>query len=484
MLFTSGLFLFCFLPLTFALFFALAKLAGARTAAAWLGLASFFFYGYWAPTFLLLLFGSIAFNYWGGVLIYRARGTSSARMRLTLWVVIDLLLLGYFKYYNFFAETLSAVALPVPVLNVVLPIGISFFTFTQIAFLVDVYHGKVNDFRPVHYALFVTYFPHLIAGPILHHSEMMPQFADRETYRPRLRTIALGIAFLLIGMSKKVLFADSVSGFADTAFGAAAGGPVGTLQAWEGALAYTLQIYYDFSGYSDMAIGISLLFGIRLPINFNSPYKSLSISDFWRRWHMTLSRFLRDYLYIALGGNRRGPTRRYANLFTTMLLGGLWHGAAWTFVIWGALHGAYLIINHGWRLVAGTAAWAQSRLAKGFAWLLTMLAVVVGWVFFRAESVGEALAMLRAMAGGAATQASATDSLSNWLILILLSAIAVLLPNSQDFVARRVEPAVDRSLARGGVLVCAAMGVAAIVIIWLALITASRANSAFIYFNF
>ncbi|MGK2908829.1 MAG: MBOAT family O-acyltransferase [Sphingobium sp.] len=484
MLFTSGLFIFLFLPVTLAVFFAAAKGLGAKAAAAWLAAMSFLFYGYWAPVFLLLLFASIALNYAGGVGIYRHLGTPRAKTVLICCIAIDLLLLGYFKYYNFFADTLNSAAIPVPVLNVVLPIGISFYTFTQIAFLVDTYQGKVKEFRPVHYALFVTYFPHLIAGPILHHAEMMPQFADPATYRPRLRMMAIGTAFLLMGMAKKVLLADSVSGIADTAFTTAGQGSIGMAHAWEGALAYTMQIYYDFSGYSDMAVGISLLFGIQLPFNFDSPYKSRNIIEFWRRWHMTLSRFLRDYLYIGLGGNRRGNARRYVNLFLTMLLGGLWHGAAWTFVIWGALHGTYLMINHGWRKVTAGSNLAASRIVIGAGWAVTMIGVVVGWVFFRAISVSEAVTMLQAMAGHVSADTIAIGTGANWALIIMLALIAILLPNSQTLVSTRIAPAADRSLARGGNGIMAAIGIAIVLIIWLAMVMASRANSAFIYFNF
>ncbi|WP_223262780.1 MBOAT family O-acyltransferase [Sphingobium sp. SCG-1] len=454
-----------------------------KAAAAWLAAMSFFFYGYWAPAFLLLLFASIAINYAGGIGIYRNLGTPRAKLVLVTCIVVDLALLGYFKYYNFFADTLNSVAVPVPILNVILPIGISFYTFTQIAFLVDTCQGKVKEFRPVHYALFVTYFPHLIAGPILHHSEMMPQFADPATYRPRLRTMAIGVAFLAMGMAKKVLLADSVSGIADTAFTAAGHGSIGMAHAWEGALAYTMQIYYDFSGYSDMAVGVSLLFGIQLPFNFDSPYKARNIIEFWRRWHMTLSRFLRDYLYIALGGNRRGHFRRYVNLFLTMLLGGLWHGAAWTFVIWGALHGIYLIINHGWQKLAGRSPIAKSGVAIGAGWIVTMVAVIVGWVFFRAVSVAEAMTMLRAMAGHT-TDALAIGNAANWTLILTLGLIAVMLPNSQHLVSTRIAPAVDRSIARRGDGVMIGIAFTVIFIVWLAMVMASRANSAFIYFNF
>ena len=265
----------------------------------------------------------------------------------------------------------------------------------------DTYQGKVKEFNFVHYLLFVTYFPHLIAGPVLHHKEMMPQFAQRKVCHINWDNVAVGLTIFVLGLAKKVLIADSLAEFATPIFSAvAAGGQPMLFEAWIGALAYTLQLYFDFSAYSDMAIGISLMFNVRLPMNFNSPYQATSIIDFWRRWHMTLSRFLRDYLYIPLGGSRHGKARRYLNLFITMLLGGLWHGAGWTFVMWGALHGFYLMINHGWRAFKEKMGWGEGgKLARLSAGALTFLAVVVGWVFFRADSFSSAMTLLHGMAG-------------------------------------------------------------------------------------
>ena len=317
-------------------------------------------------------------------------------------IAVNLIFLIYFKYANFFVDNLNALTGSAWTLaNVVLPLGISFFTFTQIAFLVDTYQGKVKEFNFVHYALFVTYFPHLIAGPVLHHAEMMPQFARRSVCRINWDNVAVGLSIFVLGLAKKVLLADSVADFSTPVFEAVkAGGEPMLIEAWVGALAYTLQLYFDFSAYSDMAIGLSLMFNVRLPLNFNSPYKATSIIEFWRCWHMTLSRFLRDYLYIPLGGSRLGTSRRYVNLMLTMLLGGLWHGAGWTFVIWGALHGSYLLINHAWREVKARLGWGNGgRLAALGAGALTFLAVVVGWVFFRADSFSSALTMLQGMAG-------------------------------------------------------------------------------------
>ncbi|MGR9117337.1 MAG: MBOAT family O-acyltransferase [Gammaproteobacteria bacterium] len=242
----------------------------------------------------------------------------------------------------------------------------------------------------------MTFFPHLIAGPVLHHKEMMPQFSRADTYRFGYENIAVGIAIFFVGLFKKVIIADTMAAYASPVFSEAeTGGTLMFFTAWEGALAYTFQLYFDFSGYSDMAIGLSRLFGITMPANFDSPYRAVNIVDFWRRWHMTLSRFLRDYLYIPLGGNRKGPVRRYLNLFVTMLLGGMWHGAGWTYIIWGGLHGVYLIVNHFWQAICP---WKPGRWWSRFAGRsLTFLSVVIAWVFFRAETFGGALAVLRGM---------------------------------------------------------------------------------------
>lgn len=268
-----------------------------------------------------------------------------------------------------------------PSLNIILPIGISFYTFTQIAFLVDTYQEKVNEYRFIHYLLFVTYFPHLIAGPVLHHKEMMPQFADSRIYKFSTTDFAVGLTIFCIGLAKKVLIADNLAPYANPLFSGADAPSL--FIAWGGVLAYTFQLYFDFSAYSDMAIGLSRLFGVKLPLNFNSPYKATNISEFWGRWHMTLSRFLMDYLYIPLGGNRTGIIRRYRNLITVMLLGGLWHGAGWNFVIWGGLHGVYLIIHHGWGKLSELLNFPVNLvLWRLTATSITFLSVCFAWVFF------------------------------------------------------------------------------------------------------
>lgn len=370
----------------------------------------------------------------------RERMAEISWLLLSFAVGANLLLLIYYKYMNFLLTSFGGDWGSDFAIVKSLPLGISFFTFTQIAYLVDMYRGEAKPFKPVHYGLFVTYFPHLIAGPILHHREMMSQFTSPKTYRFVHQNIAVGITIFVIGLVKKLFFADPISQFVGPVFSANAM-HLTAPEAWGGALAYTLQIYFDFSGYSDMAIGLSRLFGIRLPLNFHSPYKSTNIVDFWRRWHMTLSRFLRDYLYIPLGGNRKGPLRRYFNLLATMVLGGLWHGAGWTFIAWGALHGFYLILNHGWQNLKGGLTRRHS-FGPGFGRFagrtVTFVAVVIAWVFFRASNMNEALNILQGMAGmhglSLPTNPIGGSSDQVWMTLGLL-LVAWTMPNTQEWMA-------------------------------------------------
>lgn len=404
MLFNSYSFIFLFLPVVFMGTFWLGR-RDQRLATWWLALSSLSFYAVWDTLFVWLLLASITFNFGAGYWIGRhseMKAEKSAKRALTLAIVANLMLLAYFKYVNFFLDVAHEwTGQQTPSLDIILPLGISFFTFTQIAFLVDVHRGIAREYNFAQYLLFVTYFPHLIAGPVLHHKQMMPQFSDPANYRIHAGNVAAGITIFVLGLAKKVLIADRLAEYATPVFNAAELGQVlMPAQAWTGALAYALQLYFDFSGYSDMAIGLSLMLNIRLPMNFDSPYKAVSIVDFWRRWHMTLSAFLRDYLYIPLGGNRHGAISRYTNLMTTMVLGGLWHGAGWTFLAWGALHGLYLLINHAWRGMKARWGWGDGgRMAHLAGGALTFLAVVVAWVFFRADSMTSAWSMLSSMVG-------------------------------------------------------------------------------------
>lgn len=344
-------------------------------------------------------------NYAFGRMLCSEKSSLYKKYLLWLGVGINLGFLGYFKYANFFIDQVNIVfSSDFHLETILLPLAISFFTFQQIAFLVDSYRKETSEFDFLQYCLFVTFFPQLIAGPIVHHKEMMPQFANKSIYKINYQYVAIGLFIFSIGLFKKVILADGIAVYATPVFAEAdAGMYVTFFTAWCGALAYTLQLYFDFSGYSDMAIGIAFMFGIKLPLNFNSPYKSVSIIEFWRRWHITLSRFLRDYLYITLGGSQRGNIKRYRNLFLTMLLGGIWHGAGWTFVVWGALHGFYLMINHGWRKLRFNILPFNNTtgfLERNFARFITLMAVIVGWVYFRADSLEGANNMLYAMFGG------------------------------------------------------------------------------------
>jgi alginate O-acetyltransferase complex protein AlgI len=319
---------------------------------------------------------------------------------------MNLSMLGYYKYTEFFLSN-TAVLLRTEFIipKIVLPLGISFFTFTQIAYLIDSYNGKVKSFNFIHYSLFVTYFPHLIAGPILHHKKMIEQFTDTKTQILWAENITIGLSYFTIGLGKKVLIADTFAKYADPIYESVNTGTSPTFfLAWLGAIAFSFQIYFDFSAYSDMAIGIARMLGVELPINFNSPYKAKNISDFWRRWHISLSNFLRDYLYIPLGGNRKGQVRRYSNLMVTMLLGGLWHGANVTFILWGGLHGFFLTVNHIYR---GTKKGAKNlKLQRKFPKTIniisvgiTFLSVAVSWVIFRSATLASAFEMLKGMSG-------------------------------------------------------------------------------------
>ena len=445
MLFNSYPFICLFLPAVLSGYFAAGRV-GRLAPVIWLALASLAFYSFGNWPFVALLLASIAFNYVIGLLLIARKLRPGLRFAvLTLGVAGDLLILGIFKYAGFLAANLNTVFSTGFAVNILLPVGISFYTFTQVAFLVDAYRGNVARYALPHYALFVTYFPHLIAGPILHHKDMIPQFERAEAKRPDPHLVLCGLIILAIGLFKKTCLADGIQPLVAQAFGPNA--PTFD-QAWIGALAYTFQLYFDFSGYSDMAIGISLMFGIFLPLNFSSPYKATSIIEFWRCWHMTLSQFLRDYLYIPLGGNRRGPALRYVNLMVTMLLGGLWHGAAWTFVVWGALHGAYLCLNHAWNYFGPKTPPRLAPLANAASLVLTFLAVVVAWVFFRADSMPTALSVLSKMTDPTHV-AFGRGELAYALFIAIYAAIAWLAPNTQTIMGYDHEQRIVGEKLRG-----------------------------------
>ncbi|EKD33730.1 MAG: hypothetical protein ACD_75C02615G0003 [uncultured bacterium] len=440
MVFNSFPFIFFFVPIVVAGFYFLAR-KDHGWAITWLVLASLCFYGLWDYRYLPILLSSIVINY-SACRWLLAAGRAKHPWRLAISISFNLILLCFFKYVNFFIGSINGVSgTALPSLDIILPIGISFFTFTQIAVLVDAYHGKIKEMRFSHYCLFASYFPYIVAGPILRQQEMLPQFAamgegeQQNNCRPGAGNFAVGISIFIFGLGKKLLIADNLGAAMNPVF---AGDSPQFFQAWLGMLAYTFQLYFDFSGYSDMAIGVSRLLGFKIPINFNSPYKATSISDFWQRWHISLSQFLKNYLYIPLGGNRSGQLMRYRNLILTMLLGGLWHGANWTFVIWGGLHGLYLCVQHGWQFlrksrgehkIPSAAHRAANRLLT---WALTFLAVLVAWCFFRAPDVASALAVLAGMAGlHGISPVTEIDSLA--YIMLFFSAVAAFwLPNTNE----------------------------------------------------
>ena len=388
MLFNSLPFILAFLPLTFGIYFWLLSkrlILGAKT---WLVTASLFFYAYWKVSYLPLILTSIAVNFVIGSALQ-----SSLKIARKPFLICGLLfnvgLLAYYKYTDFFITNFNALAgTQIPLQHIVLPLAISFFTFQQIAYLVDSYRGLTKEYDFLSYALFVSFFPQLIAGPIVHHKELIPQFANKKNYIRNYRNIASGVLIFLIGLFKKAVVADTLSAY--VACGFASETSLNMAEGWLTSLAYTLQIYYDFSGYCDMAFGAAKLLNITLPINFNSPYKALNIQDFWRRWHITLSRFLRDYIYIPLGGNRVAAWHNYLNLFAVFFIGGLWHGASWTFIAWGTLHGLATIVHRLWSQT-------KIRLPKFLSWLITFNFVNITWIFFRAENFSSATKVLSAM---------------------------------------------------------------------------------------
>lgn len=386
MLFHSTAFILGFLPASLLGLWGTGRLCGGRWALRWLVAASLFFYGWWNPAHLPLLGGSILVNY---AIARKMRTAARPGRWMAAGVTLNLLALGWFKYAGF---VLRIIAPDAPPPGIALPLAISFFTFQQIMFLADARRDR-HAAGLLPYAAFVTFFPHLIAGPIVRPADIIPQLLAPDLHVPRQDNIAAGTLLFLLGLAKKCILADMFGGFADTGFNAAEAGASLTLfEAWYATLSYTLQIYFDFSGYADMATGLARMIGIRFPLNFDSPYQAADISAFWRRWHITLGAFLRDYLYIPMGGNRGGPLRRSANLMATMLLAGLWHGAAWNFLAWGGLHGAFLVLHAHYRRTF-------APLPRPVGQALTLLAVTVAWVPFRAVSLHGTLAMLRGLAG-------------------------------------------------------------------------------------
>jgi len=390
LLFNSYEFIFLFLPLTFFIYFYLNQKKLTIASKGFLLFASLFFYSWWNILYLPLILASMLFNFMIGKGLNETKNKKISKKSLLIFgIVANIALLVYFKYSDFLIENFNlATSSNVELLHLALPLAISFFTFQQIAYLVDSYRQETGAYDFLNYAVFVTFFPQLIAGPIVHHGEMMPQFANSQNRFKNYRHIAMGLFIFSLGLFKKVVIADLFALWATAGFDNASN--LNSYEAWATSLSYTFQLYFDFSGYTDMAIGLALLFNIKLPINFNSPYKATNIQDFWRRWHITLSRFLRDYIYIPLGGNQKGDFRTYANLLTTFIIGGIWHGAGWTFIFWGFLHGFALVVHRIWTQLG-------FKLWKWVAWFITFNFINIAWVFFRAKEWQDAIDILKRM---------------------------------------------------------------------------------------
>ncbi len=459
MLFNSQVFIIFFLPVVLSAYYALSAHRAARQA--FVVVASMTFYAWWDVRFVPLLAGLTVANW----LIARWFGATRQRWIPVLGVVLNLLMLALFKYADFLRGTVfDLTGQPWHRWDLILPLGISFFVFQKISYLIDLRRGDRHIYGFLDFCMFVTFFPQLIAGPLVRHNEIIHQF-DAPPRRPEMwENLSRGFILFLIGVTKKVALADTLAMVADPLFHQAALAPLPAAQAWIAASSYTLQIYFDFSGYSDMAIGLALMFGFRLPFNFNAPYTALSVRDFWRRWHMTLSRFLRDYLYIPLGGNRASAARQSVNVIATMLLGGLWHGANWTFVAWGGAHGCALAVNHLWTA-------RGLRLPRPAAWLLTLLFVMVCWVLFRAASFAEAGQILLSMAGFHGLGHVSLDR-EYVIVLVIGSAVALFGPVSQDVATRWLRAETWLAVPAGALLA------------YLLLLIGGRLPNAFIYFQF
>jgi len=459
MLFNSPVFLFVFLPATVGSYLLLRQLVGPRAVLGLLLGASLFFYGWWNPLYLPLLGGIAVFNFAVARWITAARRvgrTGWVRPLLIFGIGIDLSVLGYFKYTDFLIDTANTLLQTDFLLqNIVLPLGISFFTFQKIAYLVDTSRGQVAEHDFLEYCFFVMFFPQLLAGPITHHGEIFSQIKGPWAFAIKPSNLMLGLTIFVIGLFKKVVLADGFAPMVSSVYDAAAAGQtLDFFTAWKGAVAFKLQLYFDFSGYSEMALGAARLCGVQLPLNFNSPLRALNVVDYWRRWHMTLSRWLRDYIYIPLGGSRRGTRRLYFNLMVTMALSGLWHGAAWHFVLWGSLQGGAMVLNHAWRSVwRPVNAWWSNTVAR----LLTFFGLTIVLVTHRAPSMDiarrvfagmlnlphswrDAMGPLGAVLGrvgvrfdGPPVSAEQQD-LVLWLIFWL--AVVWFLPNTQQMLAR------------------------------------------------
>ncbi|GEL78649.1 MBOAT family O-acyltransferase [Tenuibacillus multivorans] len=478
MLFNSFEFIFVFLPVMFIGYYIFNRF-NFTLAKIWLLCGSLFFYSWWNPIYLPLLLSSILVNFLIGIWISK---TGYKKSVLTLGIMFNVSLLGFFKYYDFLIENVNfAFGANFSILHLVLPLAISFFTFQQIAYLVDSYRGTTKERNLLNYALFVSFFPQLIAGPIVHHSIVMPQYMDRSNRKLNPENIAKGLFIFSIGLFKKVGIADTFAVWANQGFSSAAS--LTFFDGWVTSLAYTFQLYFDFSGYTDMAIGAALLFNIRLPINFNSPYKAVSIQDFWRRWHITLTNFLTKYIYVPLGGSRVRASRIYGNILIIFFISGLWHGAGWTFVVWGVLHGLASVIHRAWNRMG-------FRLNKVIAWFVTFQFVNATWVLFRAPDFTAATQVLSAMVGLNGVQVPSivnahlglglseewlytftlTEDLSTTMLYLIGAFLIAILWKNSNQLTENLRPTPLHALFAAGLFIYAALQLQQV--------------SEFLYFNF
>ena len=448
--------------MTFFIYFYLNHKRLTIASKGFLVFASLFFYSWWNIVYLPIILTSILFNFIVGSSLNDENKKVNKKSLLIFGILVNIALLGYFKYADFFIQNLNLLTTSnIGLLHLALPLAISFFTFQQIAYLVDSYRRETKEYDFLNYAVFVTFFPQLIAGPIVHHKEMMPQFFSKKNMLKNYRNIALGTFIFSIGLFKKVVIADTFAVWATAGFDTSE--TLSFFEAWATSLSYTFQLYFDFSGYTDMAIGLALLFNIKLPINFNSPYKAKNIQDFWRRWHITLSNFLRDYIYIPLGGSRNGEFKTYNNLMITFLIGGLWHGAGWTFIFWGFLHGAALVVHRVWSLF-------EFKMWSWLAWLVTFNFINIAWIFFRAKEWEDAIKILSGM--------FSLDDMSfniNYIeatVLLIGFIIVLFVKNSTSYLKRKFDFSLQQILAF-------------VLMMTISILVIRLGNSSeFLYFNF
>ena len=484
MLFNSYIFILLFLPLCLLGYFGLNHFRRYSLAMAFLLGMSLWFYGYFNPSYLAIIVSSIVLNYG----ITRLMGRTEGALRkglLTLALLANFGILFYFKYFDFFLSNVnSLLAAHIPLKHIVLPLGISFFTFQQVSYVIDAYRGQTGSYTFLQYAAYVAYFPQLIAGPIVTHDELIPQFLDEDRKRFQWENFSPGLFLFTLGLAKKVLIADTFGKAADWGFGDITG--LGTVSAALVMLAYTFQIYFDFSGYCDMALGLGKMMNFELPANFDKPYRSLSISEFWKRWHKTLTRFFTRYLYIPLGGSRKGTDRTCLNVMIVFLCSGLWHGAAWNFVLWGGIHGICMVLE---RLLGKR----TQKLPALLRWCGTFLILNLTWVIFRAETLTDALAFFGRFFAGSASVGGLTDAfklpeITAIFRLILSQDVPSLVPKTVGAVfyagalwlATRRENAYDAAAhMRFGAV---SMVLTAVLLVWC--VMSFSGISSFLYFNF